>query len=121
MDKAQALHSFWSGFGIDAWDENTVPESAVYPRITYDVAVSDINQTNFLAASIWYRSTSWSEITAKAEEIGAEIGSGGKLCHYNNGVLWITKGEPFYQRIGDPDQMIRRIRINIAAEFISAE
>ena len=26
MNKAQALDQFWNGFGIPAWDENTVPE-----------------------------------------------------------------------------------------------
>ena len=37
MDKAQALHSFWSGFGLTAYDENTVPDGAQLPYITYEV------------------------------------------------------------------------------------
>ena len=31
MDKFQAQQSFWSSFGLTAYDENTVPDDAEYP------------------------------------------------------------------------------------------
>mgnify|MGYP007057717663 CR=1 FL=1 len=28
MNKTQALHQFWNSFGIDAYEENSVPDDA---------------------------------------------------------------------------------------------
>lgn len=43
MDRAQAIHSFWNSFGLKAYDENTVPDNAKLPYITYEVAVSSFD------------------------------------------------------------------------------
>lgn len=37
MTKAAALHSFFSGFGLTAYEENSVPDDAVFPYITYSL------------------------------------------------------------------------------------
>ena len=121
MDKEQALHEFWASFLLPAYDENTVPLSAEMPYITYEVATSEIDYTVSLNASLWYRSTSWSSATEKANEISAGIGQGGALIPYNNGALWISRGTPFAQRMADDDDSIRRIVLNIDAEYISAD
>lgn len=125
MNKAQVLHNFWSGFGIPAYDESTVPtggNAPQFPYITYNVAVDSIGNEVALSASVWYRSSSWSEITQKFEEISSRIGYGGKLFGYDGGALWIKRGTPFAQRMADDsDDMIRRIYLNIDAEFISAD
>lgn len=39
---------------------------------------------------------------------------------FDNGRLFITKGTPFAQRMTDEDDMVRRIYINITAEYFSA-
>lgn len=120
MDKAQAIHAFWSRFGIQAWDENTVdPDTAEYPRLTYSVAESEIDSSVVLNASLWYRNISWAAISNKANEIAAFIGPGGHLEPYEGGAIWITKASPFIQRMADPDTMIRRIVLTIYAEFLS--
>lgn len=124
MDKAQALHNFWSSFNLTAYDESTVPTGADapdFPYITYNV-VSDSFGTEVAAyASLWYKSSSWAAITAKADEISAAIGMGGKLVHFDGGALWIKRGTPFAQRMADGnDDTIRRIYINITLEYISA-
>ena len=31
MTKAAAIYQFWSGFGLTAYEENTVPEDAAFP------------------------------------------------------------------------------------------
>lgn len=122
MDKAQALHQFWSSFGIDAYDENTVPDNAEMPYITYSVEDGSIDDPLLLNASIWYRSTSWKEVTKKSEEIAKYIGEFGHLViKLDKGYVFITKGVPFAQRMPDPnDSMIRRIYLIINTEFLTA-
>ena len=122
MTKAQALHEFWASFGLPAYDENTVPIDAQIPRITYSVSTDSFENTLFLSANLWYKSTSWKEISEKAEEIAERIGVNGyTIKAIDNGYLWIVKGTPFAQRMSDPsDDSIRRIYINIIAEFLTA-
>ena len=123
MDKYQALQSFWSSFGMPAYDENTVPsgdKKPAFPYVTYSVTVSDFNHPAALSASIWDYGMSWTRITAKLTEIEAAIGYGGVLRAFDDGAVWFKKGSPFAQRMSDPDDMIRRIYMNIEAEFITA-
>ena len=105
---------------MKAYDENTVAENATFPRITYQVATSDFDNDVMLSASLWYNTRSWEDISKKADEIAAAIGYGGKIIKIDNGYLWLTKGSPFAQRMSEPsDKMVRRIIININAEFLT--
>ena len=116
-DKWTAIHRLWSSFGLTAYDENTVPDGAVLPYITYSASVADFDETVYLTASIWYRSNSWTEVSQKAEEISNLIG-GGYGVGYDGGRLWVTKATPFAQRLADvSDSMIRRIVLQVTGEF----
>lgn len=121
-DKSQAIHEFWSGFDLPAYDENTVPDNAVKPYITYSVSEDSLGNMVLLNASLWYKSTSWAAITKKANEIANKVGGFGFFSQrIDGGFLWLTKGSPFAQRMGDDsDDTIRRILINIKAEFLTA-
>lgn len=120
MTKDEAIHSFYSGFGLPAYDEDTVPEGSALPYITYSVSTDSIGNMVILSASLWYRSTSWGAIQDKADEIAAAIGYGGKIIKIDNGYLWLVKGSPFAQRMSEPsDKMVRRIILNINAEFLT--
>lgn len=119
MNKTQALNSFWNSFNLIAYDEGTVPDNAQLPYITYSTGEDDFNRPVSLTASIWYRSKRWDEITSKLEEISNRITRGGVMVPYDNGSIWIKKGSPFAQRVRDEDDSIRRIYMNIEAEFIS--
>lgn len=116
--REQALDAFWNSFQWAAYDENTVPDDAELPRITYNVAVGSLNSDIAMQASLWIRSTSWDAITQKADEIGAELERGGRMIPYTGGGLWIRQGTPFAQRMNDPDDTIRRIYLNVAVEYI---
>ena len=118
MDKVQALHQFWSSFGIKAYDESSVPSDAQLPYITYDVAIDSFGSDVAMSASLWYYGTSWADITRKSFEIAEVLNNGGKTISYDGGLLWIKKASPFMQRIGDTNDMIRRVLINISAEYI---
>lgn len=122
MDKSQAIHTFWSQFELPAYDENTVPDDAEMPYITYDVGVGSLGDFINLNGSLWYKSTSWREISQKADEIEKAVKENGYyiLDVENRGHLYITGGIPFYQRMSEPaDDMIRRIYINLNVEFLS--
>lgn len=112
-----ALHTFWNSFGLAAYDALTVPDDAVMPYITYEAKVGELEQKTALSASLWYRATTWEQISDKALEIGNAIG-GGMGVHYNGGRLWIVKETPFAQRLAEPtDDSVRRIVLQVSAEF----
>lgn len=119
MDKEQTLQAFWSQFGVPAYDQNTVPEDAPYPRITYEVITDNFNVANVLTASIWDRSTSWKSVTDIQHQIESRLGYGGQTLHCSGGMVWINRGAPFAQRMSDTDDSIRRIVINTEVEFIT--
>lgn len=120
MDKAQTLHAFFSSFAWKAYDENTVPDGADLPYLTYEVETDNIGTTVYLSASLWSRSTSWAAVEQKAKEIAGSVGYGGVTLPFDGGLLWVTQGSPFAQRMADDDDSIRRIMLNFAVEFISA-
>ena len=122
MTKAAALYQFFSGFGLEAWEENSVyalespPE---FPYLTYEMRTDAFGDYDTaITFSIWYRSTSWAAANAKAEEISAAIGRGGTIMHVDDGYLLIMRGSPFAQSLGDPsDDMIKRKLFNITVRF----
>ena len=121
MNKEQAIQSFWESFDLPAYDETTVPDNATMPYITYSVSTNNIGSFVVLNASLWYRSTSWAAITQKANEIAESIGYGHKNITLDNGHLFLTLGDPFSQRMEEPnDSMVRRIVLNVQAEFLTA-
>ena len=120
MDEWSALNAFWNSFGLDAYDENTVPDDAEMPYITYQASVGGLDENVMLSASLWYRSQSWSDISQKSKQIGNSIG-GGIGVSYTGGRLWIVKQIPFATRMSDPDDTgVRRILLQVNAEFQSA-
>lgn len=119
MNKVQTLHAFWSGFGLKAYDENSVPDNVQFPYITYEVATDEFGRDVALSASLWYRSSSWSDITAKEQEISDFITRGGRMIAFQGGAMWIQKSSPWSQRLEEPeDEKIRRIVLNISVEFM---
>lgn len=119
MNKMQTLHSFWSGFGLKAYDENSVPDNVALPYITYEAASDDFGNAISLSASLWYRSSSWSDITEKEQQIADFIGRGGRMLKFDGGAMWVVKNTPWAQRMEEPsDDTIRRIVLNISIEFL---
>ena len=122
MTKASALYNFWSGFGLPTYEENTVQTDAEFPYITYQVVTDSFGAEVALTASVWYRDTSWVEANAKSEEISRTISRGGKTIPVDGGVLWLKRGTPFSQSMGDEtDDLIKRKYLNITAEFLTAD
>lgn len=116
MNKEQRLQSFWRQFG-EAYDEASVPDSAGFPRITYEGVSDYFDRPVPSTASIWSRSTSWQEAETLKERISQAITRGGVLLPYDNGNIWLKMGTPWAQRMPSEDDSIRRIVLQIELEF----
>lgn len=125
MTKEAALHNFWQGFGWDVYEENTVPtgeDAPNFPYITYQVITDSFGRDVALTASLWTRSMAWITLNEKTREISEAIGRGGVILSCDNGKIWIKRGSPFAQNMGDEtDDRIRRKYLNVTAEFMTAD
>ena len=122
MTKAAAIYQFWNSFGLTAYEENTVTDDASFPYITYQLVTDSFDREIPLTASLWYRSESWTAINAKMEEISQKISRGGKIIPCDGGAIWLKRGQPFAQSMGDEsDDLIKRKYLNITAEFMTAD
>lgn len=122
MTKAAAIYQFWNSFGLTAYEENTVPTDAAFPYITYQLVTDSFDREIPLSASLWYRGESWTAINSKTEEISQKISRGGKIISCDGGAIWLKRGQPFAQNMGDEsDDLIKRKYINITAEFMTAD
>lgn len=120
MTKAASIYQFWSGFGLTAYEENTVPTDAAFPYVTYQLVTDGFEREVAATASLWYRSESWASVNAKAEEIAQHIGFGGKIIKCDGGRIWIKRGHPFAQNMGDEsDDLIKRKYLNLTLEYLT--
>ena len=122
MTKAAAIYQFWNSFDLTAYEENTVPDDATFPYITYQLVTDSFDRDVPVTASLWYRSESWTGINAKTEEISQKISRGGKIIACDGGAIWLKRGQPFAQSMGDEsDDLIKRKYLSITAEFMTAD
>lgn len=125
MTKAAAIQSFWQSFELEAYEENSLPTGDYAPEqpyITYELITDSFDSDVPLTGSLWYRSSSWIEANAKSEEISRYIGRGGVILPCDGGAVWIRRGSPFSQGMGDDnDDMLKRKYINITADFLTAD
>lgn len=120
VDKWRALQAFWESFGVPAYEQMSVPRDAELPYITYNGVVGALDERILMSISIWCRDMSWEWISKKADEIAERIGYSYAITTVDGGYLWITRGTPFAQRMSDEDPTIKRIYINVVAEYLTA-
>lgn len=123
--KAATIYEFWNSFNLTAYEENSVPtgeDAPKFPYITYQLVTDSLGNEVAMTASLWYRGTSWVEANAKTEEISQRIGRKGAVLNCNGGKVWIKRGTPFAQNMGDEsDNLIKRKYLNITAEYLTAD
>lgn len=121
MDRWQAQYEFWAAYGVEVYEENSVPdlEGMEYPYITYQAVSAMFNGETMPSVSIWTRSNSWAEADSLVDVIEADIGEGGKSIAYDGGILWVTANTPFAQSMGDPDDdLIKRKLLSVTVHFL---
>lgn len=132
MNKQQAYNQFWNGFGVLAFEENSVPDDEVierlieegiadakYPYITYQVLTDDLDGVVYPTASIYDKTTSWERSDLLANLISERVQKMGTIA-LDNGRMFITKGSPFSQHVFESgDVSIKRILLNLGVEFFT--
>lgn len=97
---AKALYSFYSGFQIPAYAEDSVPDDAKLPYITYTAPQSDTFTGATHQVRVWYAADKGApdntKINAKADEILAVIGRGIRM-KAGEGFVYIFPGNPVAQ------------------------
>lgn len=126
MTKEQAIQSFFESLGLPAYEENSIPSQEdlrpEFPYITYSLVTDSFDTNVLLNFSMWYRDTSWADANAQKKIASEKITRGGVCVNFDGGAIWIRRGSPFAQEMGDmSDNLIKRIYFNLTAEFISAD
>lgn len=118
MDRWEAQYSFWSSFGVPAYEENSVPTGAVMPYITYQAVSAPFDGDTSPSASIWTRSTSWLTADTLSDTIEAALRNGGHVIRYREGIVWATAESPFAQNMGEPnDDLVKRKLLSVVLHF----
>lgn len=121
MDRWEALFAFWNSFGIEAFEENSVPTDPNtrpdFPYITYEAMVSPWNADVLMSASIWTRSTSWEEADRLSDEVENRI-KDGYTIPYDGGIIVIYPNDPFAKHMGEPtDDLVKRVLLGPRYHF----
>lgn len=100
---AAALKTFFSGFGLPAYAESSVPENVQLPYITYSLAEPEWDQKASMYARVWDKTKSNDGIIRKADQILADIGRGKRIPLEDSGelVIWPENAQVQIQTDGD--------------------
>ena len=109
---AQALKSFFGGFGIPAYSETSVPDDIQLPYITYPIKEPEWRQPTSFYIVLWCRTKGYASALAKADQIMAAIGEGVRL-EIASGWVVIRPGNPLFQEIKDNDNDTKALYINL--------
>ena len=99
---AEALKTFFSGFGYPAYQENSVPDDVSLPYIAYSLSEPEWNQKASMYVRVWDKTTSNERITRIADQITAAIGES-KRIDFDGGHLVIWPETPLTQIQADGD------------------
>ena len=122
MTKDASIQSFFESFGLSAFPATSVPTGAdapEFPYITYTAPTdSDLGRIS-VNASVYYRTTNWTDINAKIREISETVGMGVTL-ECDEGAIIVRKSSPFAQPLGDDsDNMIKRKVLTFEFLFVT--
>lgn len=109
---AKALKQFVGGFGLPAYTVQSVPKDVQVPYLTYPLTEPEWNQKATFYIQGWYRTTSNAELTATADRILREIGTGITI-NTESGYLVIYPETPLVQMMTDGDFRCFYINLSI--------
>ena len=109
---AKALKQFVGGFGLPAYAVGSVPKDVTAPYLVYSLNEPEWSQKTTFYIQGWYRTTSYAEPTAKADQIIKEIGTG-VIINTESGYLVIYPESPLVQMMEDGDYRSFYINLSI--------
>ena len=114
MQKATAaIKTFFSSFGLPAYQEGTVPDDVTLPYIVFSLSSPEWNQKASMYAMVWDRTKSNAGITRIADQITAAIGERKKIPLDGAGYLVIWPETPLIQIQVDGDFRYAYINLSI--------
>lgn len=122
MNKYQALYSWFNSFGIPFYVDTNVPNQndITYPYGTYQNVVDAWSNSVSITVRLYYRSTSEVEINKMADKFSTALKNGGARITCDDGMMWVTQGNPFCQAIeDDTDTTIKSRYINMNIEYLT--
>lgn len=122
MTKLQALNSFLSSFGLDAYEENSIyaADTALpLPYLTYNVQLDNYRGgARPLVVTAWYRTTTPKPLEDIETAIAQRVGIQGTVIPCEDGYILIKRGTPFAQFLDVPaDKFVKRVIINLSVEY----
>lgn len=108
---AKALKNFVGSFSLPAYATETVPKEVKLPYLTYPLIEPEWNQKATFYIQGWYRTTDYTEMLTKADEIIREIGTGITISTAS-GYIVIYPETPLVQTLVKDD--IRSFYINLS-------
>lgn len=123
MTPEAAIYRFLEELGIPVYAATSVPDDAEFPYATVEMSSGTFWEGEVaLPVSLWYRGDSEAGPNAKARELSALVGPGGRVLACDGGAVWLKRGTPLVQSMGDPaDDKIKRRYVNLTAEFITTD
>ena len=109
---AEALKNFYSGFGLPAFQEDTVPDDVSLPYISFSLSEPEWNQRASHFVRVWDRTKLNTGIIRKADQITQAIGTRKKI-KYDGGYLVIYPENPKTQIVVDGDTRYAYINLSI--------
>lgn len=86
---AAAIKTFFSGFDVPAYSEDSVPDDAAFPYIAYSQNIPGWTRKASMFVKVWDMTTSNSRIMRIADQITAAIGNGKTIDLPEGGYLVI--------------------------------
>ncbi len=106
-EAAKAINKFLSGFGIPAYDENRVPEDAVFPYLTFTPVTTPWDSFGALMqVRVWdYPGPDFSaaRIYGVVDQISEAVGEGIQLDSGPGKFIILYKGTPWAQPQPTPE------------------
>ena len=122
MTPEAAIFSLLGELGIPTYAATSVPSDAEFPYATVEMSTGTFWEGEVpLPVSLWYYGDSEAGPNAKARELVALVGPGGRMLACDGGAVWVKRGSPLVQSMGDQsDDMVKRRYVNLTAEFITS-
>lgn len=121
MTKTGKIMEFMNSFGIPAYPVGAIPDEKhlTYPYIAFENSVGNaLDAPVYIAARVWFYTSSEKSINDKVEEIAETIGRGGRLLSYDGGAVWIKRGTPWSNPVQDENPAIKGRQLNLTLEFV---
>lgn len=110
---SKALKTYFSSFGLPAYQQDSVPDDVDLPYITYPLKEPEWNQQTTFYVIVWYRSTGYQDLLTTVDAILADIGEG-RIINLEGGYLVLYPDSTLVQEYNDEDGKAKGMYISLA-------